>query len=138
MRQLTTTTRKKIYTLHSEGFVLYKGGTCTLEVPRDFGPFYRYLIPRYMGAHPNKYPPHITIVREWERHNEEFLNRPYEGYIFSFEYSGKIHFDGTYFYLKCRSQMIKQMREEFGLIPYRKDNCYHLTVGNNKENNARI
>lgn len=43
---------KKIYPFESIGFVRYQDNSCTLEIPRDFSPFYRALIPRYMGGGP--------------------------------------------------------------------------------------
>ena len=123
---------KRLFPLRGEGWVNYRQNSCTLELPPDIGSFYRSLLPKYIWVNIPNYSAHITIVREWERPNEEFLDRPYDGYYFPFTYSGKIYSDGTYFFLKCDSKMVRQMREEFGLIPYRKDGCLHITIANCK------
>lgn len=125
-------TKVKKYIVESEGWINYRGNTCVLEIPKPISDYYRSLIPKYLGAKSPKYSPHITIVREWEKPNEEFLNKPYNGCIFSFCYCPKIQFDGKYFYLNCHAKIIKQMRQEFGLETYRMNNCYHFTIGNVK------
>ena len=120
------------YPISGEGWVNYRGGTCELMIDPGIARYYRKLIPQYHNINAPRWSPHITIVREFEKRNNNFGELWYYGYYFPFYYSPKIHFDGTYFYLRCVSKWITKMRKEFGLEPYRFDNCYHITIGNCK------
>lgn len=123
----------KKFKIKSSGWVQYDGNTCRLIIDPNIVKYYRTLFPKTINLNGSKFSPHITIVREWERPNNNFVNKWYDGYYFDFEYSSSINFDGTYFYLQCISKYIKMMREEFDLIPYRKDKCFHITLGHIKE-----
>ena len=115
-----------------EGVVEYRGNTCSLIIDPEIVRYYRKLIPKYIECKPPKFTPHITVVREWEKTGWNFLDHPYAGYIFDFVYDPYIHYESPYFYLKCWCREIGMIREEFGLVPYRKDGCYHITIGNSK------
>ena len=105
-------------------------------VDRTIADYYRRLIPAYLFVQPQRYPPHITVVRigvenpwmmeVWGKH---------EGEEVDFTYSGEIKFDGRYYYLDVKSDRIAEIRIELCLPRYRFDDNkrYHITIGNCKD-----
>jgi len=99
---------------------------------------FRSLVPRYYICRPQRYPPHITVVRgeapktdAWERH---------AGRSIQFEYDTYLHYDGTYWWFNCYSDLLTSIRLELGLpSSYRLTRppdgaeCFHSTIGNSKE-----
>ena len=127
-----------MYSAH--GLINYGPGIRVIAtIDQGISDFYRNLIPKYYQVQPQKYSAHITIVRTDKESPKklEFWNK-YQGEKLSFEYSPKIHFDGSYWYLNVWSQQIGDIREELGLPRFRfqemssKDGCYHISIGNSK------
>jgi hypothetical protein len=96
---------------------------------------YRKLIPKSLASKPQRYPPHITVVRTGKEQpitNEEAWGK-YEGEVIHFTYDSNIQFDGTYYYLNVFSDRIGDIREELGLPRYRDgQDKYHIALGNVK------
>ncbi len=106
---------------------------------QDIADLYRKLIPKYYYVAPQLYPAHITVVRlRLETAENMAVWSKYQGEVVPFEYENEICFDGTYFYLKVRSDRIGDIREELGLPRFRfgdlgaDKGCYHISIGNVK------
>lgn len=115
-----------------EGTVKYRSNSCVLEFCKDFGAYYYALIPKYKNAQRQKYLAHVTIVREFEKPNDWFRFKLFEDERFSIDYSPNICYKFPYYYLECQSPEIEMLRLFYGLSPYRINNCYHITIGNVK------
>lgn len=108
-------------------------------VDRDLANYYRSFIPKSYKVQPQKYPPHITVVRsKYEKINNLKNWNKYDGETIEFSYSGIIKFDGTYFYLDVQSERLGDIREELGMPRFRFNDindkqCYHITIGNLKD-----
>lgn len=105
-----------------------------VRIDKEIVAYYFSLIPKYLYAKPQKYPPHITVVRLGK---EKVLNleqwRKYEGQRIEFEYSPLIQQEKTYFYLDAWSSQIGEIRKGLGLSEYREGfSYYHITIGNIK------
>lgn len=99
--------------------------------------FFRSLVPKYYTCHPQRYSPHITVVRgerpktsAWERHKGELV---------AFQYDPYLHHDGRYWWFNCFSDRLTTFRLELGLPlsyhlsrPPTGEECFHSTVGNSK------
>lgn len=98
--------------------------------------FYRWLIPKARKPQPQKYPPHITVVRRSiEKPTVQDNWRKYEGQSVLFRYDGLIHTNGIYYWLDAWSDEIGRIREELGLGFYRPPfDRYHISLGNEKQN----
>lgn len=116
----------------TNGIVQYRGLSCILELSKDFGDYYYSLIPKYKNAQKQKYLPHVTIVREFESRNSFFDYKLNENQKFCIDYSPQIWYAHPYFFLECWSPQIEQLRVDYGLRPYRFNDCYHITIGNTK------
>jgi len=107
-----------------------------VEIDSNIVEYYKSLIPKYYYLNPQKYDPHITVVRI----NKELpLNMAvwmkYEGTKIDFEYSPVIQKDGAYWFLDVYSQKIGDIREELELPRFRFADrpCYHISLANSKE-----
>ena len=110
-----------------------------LEVDRGIYFFYRSLIPKWIQTSPQKYAPHISIVRKEQPTNLEHWGK-YEGEQIEFEYSNEIHHGQYYWWLNAFSCRLEEIRLELGLpvsseytVPpegYVKN--FHITLGNVK------
>ena len=118
------------------GTVVYRDSSCVVELCKDFGPYYYSLIPKYRCANPQRYKAHVTVVRKFEAPNELFQQKLFEGASFFLDYSPKVWYSYPYYFLECQSVHIEQLRTIYGLKPHRFDNCYHITIGNNKNNDS--
>ena len=114
------------------GVVKYRDSSCIVELCPDFGPYYFSLIPKYRHANPQRYQAHVTVVRKFEAPNELFQQKLFEGASFLIDYSPKIWYAKPYYFLECQSGHIEQLRALYGLPIHRFDNCYHITIGNDK------
>ena len=99
---------------------------------------YRALVPAYLRLRRQKWPAHITVVREesiavpsaWGRH---------EGETVVFEFHPFVMYDTTYFWLDVTCHRLCDLRIELGLPamsnltrpPDGKD-FFHITLGNAK------
>lgn len=110
------------------------------EIDGEIVRYYFSLIPLYKQVVTQAFKPHITIVRSPPKEviplekREECKKWDKKGEIVRFIYDGVIHFRNPYFYLNVWSEDIKKIREELGLPQYRDGfRCYHITLGNVKE-----
>jgi hypothetical protein len=104
-----------------------------VTVDQSIVSFYKALIPKYYNVERQRYNAHITVIRfgiEIPKYMAYFGK--YEGEEINFEYDTQIRFDGKYYYLQVYSKRIENIRLELGLPKFRRDNCYHITIGNNK------
>lgn len=120
------------YSTSAEGFKL------VVEVEPDFGKLYRALIPRYLHPQPTRYPPHITVVRR-ETPPASWRWKHHDGRLMTFLYDPEVRFDATYFWLRCWSSLLTDIRLDLGLPeqteytrPPDGDDCFHCTVANRK------
>lgn len=129
------------YCRSSVGVLRYSHGTqgARVVVECDWGisQLTRALIPKYYHVVPQKYAPHITVVRH-ERPNMREWKR-YEGRLVKFLYDPWVYNDRTYWWLSVSCDFLKRVRTELGLPPTRftpQDAAggFHMTVGNNKGN----
>lgn len=93
----------------------------------------RALIPPYFPTQPQRYAPHITVVR-----NEPFSIRPKKTEI-SFRYDPVVQNDDTYWWLNVYCSDLSDIRIGMGLEPSSQwsrppdgTECFHITVGNTK------
>ena len=100
--------------------------------------FFRSTIPKYYICKPQRYAPHITVVRgetpctdAWDRH---------AGALVNFEYDPYLHHDGMYWWFNCYSDLLTSVRLELGLAASHKltsppdgTECFHSTIGNSKK-----
>lgn len=131
-------------TLHkSHGILRYSiepivGHKLIVEVDREISNYYRDLIPKYIDWTPQKYPPHISVVR-YETPLTDAWGK-YDGEQIEFEYSGIIHSGTTYWWLNAFSERLEEIRVELGLPisseytrpPEGFDKVFHITLANCK------
>lgn len=116
--------------MNSFATVQYRDNSCVGLIDEDFGDYYYSLIPKSKNANKQKYPPHITIVRNFEE--VDLSHRYLDGEKFDFNYSPRINFDGKYFFLDCWSQTVDKIRLYCKIERYRLGNSHHITIGNVK------
>jgi len=108
-------------------------------VDQDISDYYRSMIPKYNLVGRQKFPAHITVVRnetpinlnQWGLHNNEKIN---------FHYYNTAHNDDTYWWLEVESKTLEDMRNKLGLpntseftrSPDGRHN-FHITIGNTKK-----
>lgn len=128
----------------SEGFLKYSfeeeyGYKLIVEVDQGVSDFYRSLIPKWVETNRQKYPAHISVVR-----NEVPLILDnwgkYQGKAVQFTYSNYICNGTVYWWLNAFSSELEDIRLELGLeisskytLPpegYLK--CFHITLANMK------
>ncbi len=118
----------------SYGIISYGPGVkAAVSVDEDIARYYRKLIPKCFEVSSQYYAAHITVVRFGIEipPRMEFWDK-YEGEKIFFEYSPQVIFEGVYYYLEAYSKRIGDIREELGLPRFRRDGCYHITIGNRK------
>jgi len=109
-----------------------------VEVDPEIHRFYRALIPKYYVCRPQRYAPHITVVRgEYPRTGAW---GKYEGQSVDFEYETYLHHNGVYWWVNCYSPTLIDIRLELGLPssyyltrPPDDTECFHSTLGNSKK-----
>ena len=132
-------------TLHkSKGLLRYSnagdvGLKLILDVDPEIARFYRSLIPKYIITNPQKYTPHISVVRHEHSINMEYWGK-YENEQIEFEYSNHIHNGTVYWWLNAFSTRLEEIRVELGLYVHDKYTqppegylkTFHITLGNTK------
>lgn len=132
-------------TLHkSNGLLRYNdtknaGPRLVLEVDPGIVAFYRSLIPKYIIINPQKYTPHISVVRHEYSINMEYWGK-YENEQIEFEYSNYVHNGTVYWWLNAFSARLEEIRVELGLYIHDKFTqppegylkTFHITLGNTK------
>lgn len=98
--------------------------------------YYLSLIPNAYNVQPQKYEPHITVVRLEKEPMPEadvWAKKPRHGEIIRFAYDTTIQQDGSYFYLSAWSPELMRLRVDLGLPPLREGYFQqHITIGNIK------
>lgn len=104
-----------------------------VEVDPDIVALSRSLIPQARRPNPQRYAPHITVVR-----NERFGTLPEEKDVW-FTYDPEVRAGETYWWLRCWSLDLTALRLSLGLPvssewsrPPDNEDCFHITVGNTK------
>lgn len=101
--------------------------------------FYRWLIPFWKVANPQRYPAHITVVRKEVPKNLNVWGK-YEGRKIKFLYSPDIQYDERYWWLNVVSSELEEVRTELGLPvsskftrpPGEFKKYFHITIANRK------
>jgi hypothetical protein len=95
----------------------------------------RALIPPARRPRPQRYPPHISVVR-----NECFPQRYIREREVWFTYDPAVVEGEVYWWLRCWSLDLTSLRLSLGLPmssewsrPPGNEDCFHITVGNTKE-----
>jgi hypothetical protein len=98
---------------------------------------FRSLVPRYYVCRPQKYPPHITVVRGEQPRTDEWGK--YQGSLVEFTYDPWLFHDGVYWWFNCWSDFLVEVRLGLGLPssyhltrPPDGAECFHSTIGNSK------
>ena len=120
------------------------GHKLIVEVDPEIASFYRSLIPKYHKLNPQRYRPHISVVRKEVPINMECWGK-YEGDLVEFEYSNEVHHGTVYWWLNAFSYKLEEIRLELGLpvsTEYTRPpgdyiKCFHITIGNNKGEQCR-
>ncbi len=119
--------------IKSKGLFKYDDNRAFVLVDQGIADFYRSIIPKSIFVNPQRYPAHISVVRNEIPPNMTVWGK-YQGIEIDFEYFPTIMQDETYFWLDVRCNKLEEIREELGLKafpPWR--NMYHITIGNCKE-----
>jgi len=100
-----------------------------ISLNRDFGDYYKTLIPKYLYPQGTRYDPHITVVRlNIETPNMENWGI-YQNKRVWFSYDSIIRSDGTRYWLDVWSDEVGRIRGKLGLEEYRKGfDRYHITI----------
>lgn len=116
----------------------HHGYKLVVEIDPEISKLARALLPRAWKVQPQRYVPHVTLVRRevpvrldlWGLH---------EGETVAFEYDPEIRWDETYFWLDVFGPALIALRVELGLPtsstktrPPDARDCFHTTVGNTK------
>lgn len=109
-----------------------------VEVDPGIAQFYRSMIPKWITLNPQKYPPHISVVRKEIPPNLTIWGK-YEGEEISFDYTNEIFHGRVYYWLNAYCTRLEQIRAELGLVesteytrPPDGRKCFHITLGNMK------
>lgn len=109
-----------------------------VEVDPEITAFYRAMVPKSVNLKPQRWPPHITVVRneippnlsEWGKHHGSHV---------VFKYNRVIQNDSVYYWLDVYSDVLTEVRLELGLPasskwtrPPSDFDCFHSTIGNTR------
>jgi hypothetical protein len=128
----------------SKGILRYSktenaGYKLVVEIDPAISKFYRSLIPKYIKIQPQKYAPHISVVRKsYELDLSCWMSR--EGFAVSFFYCNVIRNCERYYWIDVFSIELEEIRKELGLPlhsrfidpPKEYIHCFHITLGNIK------
>ena len=122
------------YSIGNTGYNLIVG------VCPDISYYYRSLVPKSIILNPQKYKPHISVVRKETPINLDFWGK-YHNKTIEFEYSNYIYNGEVYYWLNAFSTKLEDIRLELGLpvsSPYTRPpgeykKCFHCTIGNLKK-----
>ncbi len=127
----------------SQGTLVYSidervGRKLHVEIDPGIAETYRSLVPKYIRIARPKFAPHISVIRKeavprldlWGKH---------DGARIEFEYETTIYNDDTYYWLRCFSPTLIEIRRELGLPdlselarPPDLFDSFHTTIGNTK------
>ncbi len=126
--------------VQGEGILHYSRTPGLYRLVVDIDPaiihYYRSLVPREINLNRQKFPPHVTVVREGSLPSPSAWGA-YEGERLVFDYIPTIRVGDVYFWLEVYSIRLGDIRAELGLErigpnarpPDDKD-CFHTTLGN--------
>ena len=127
----------KLFT--TSGILRYGKDKMFVEVDPEIVRYARALIPKWIRTNPQKYRPHISVVRR-ETPPNFHLWMKHEGEKIEFQYANTVHSGKVYWWLNAFSVTLEEIRQELGLPvssqytrppgPYIK--CFHITIGNVK------
>lgn len=133
-------------TFRSSGLLRYslEGGLyrLVLEVDPEIVRYYRALVPKHFHLARQKYPPHISVVREYLPVGRaiDATWGFYEGMEVPYVYGNQIEIDTQYAWLRVWSYRLRQLRGDLGFEdstwytrPPDGEDCEHITLGNRKE-----
>jgi len=115
------------------------GFKLVLEVDPGIASFCRSMMPKYITLNPQRYAPHISVVRHEHSVNMEYWGK-YEGQQVEFEYTNYVHNGRVYWWINAFSTRLEEIRAELGLTVHDKytqppdgyTKCFHITLGNTK------
>ena len=123
------------------GVLRYDENKLHVLVDPEIGRYYRALLPKWIHANNQRYPPHISVVRNEVPPNTEHWGK-YEGREIEFFYTHTIYFGRVYCWLNAFCVQLEEIRLELGLpvtSEYTRPpsdewvKCFHITIGNFKE-----
>jgi hypothetical protein len=123
------------------GVLHYDDAKLNVVVDPEIGRYYRSLLPKYIQPNPQRYPPHISVVRNEIPPNMGLWGK-YEGHNVEFHYTHTIFFGRVYCWLNAFCERLEEIRLELGLpvtSEYTRPpsdrwiKCFHITIGNFKE-----
>lgn len=115
-----------------------EGPKLIVEVDKGIVDYARATVPPSVPLQPQRYDPHITVVRR------ETLVRPehwakYDGEPLEFTYDSRVVEGDIYYWLRAWSDRLVEIRMELGLKPLWElcrppdnEDCFHITLGNLK------
>lgn len=114
-------------------------GKLIVVVDPNISLYYRSLVPKWMPLNPQKYPPHISVVRREVPPNMAAWGK-YQKETIDFTYSNEICNGKVYYWLNAFSKRLEEIRTELGLSisseytrpPDSWTKCFHITIGNCK------
>jgi len=115
------------------------GFKLVLEVDPGIASFCRAMMPKYITLNPQRYAPHISVVRHEHSVNMEHWGK-YEGQQVEFEYTNYVHNGRVYWWINAFSTRLEEIRVELGLYVHDKYTqppdgylkCFHITLANCK------
>lgn len=124
---------------NSTGTLHYEDKKLIVEVDKELAAYYRSLVPKYIKLNPQKYAPHISVVRNEVPVNKEHWDK-YEGEQVEFAYENYVYNGTIYYWLNAFCVRLEDIRMELGLpvsSEYTRPpdgflKCFHLTLGNTK------
>jgi hypothetical protein len=107
-----------------------------VEVDPEISNYYRALIPKYCRAKPQRYAPHISVIRHENPYDPERWE--FSGPV-EFQYDGVIYDNGIYFWLAVECRELEKIRQWLFLPPVSEitrspdgRHKFHITLGNTK------
>lgn len=109
-------------------------------VDQGISDYYRAMIPNTHIFNRQKYPAHISVVRNEIPPNMDVWGI-HENQEIEFQYSNVVHFGTVYCWLNVFSKRLEEIRLELGLPvssqytlpPEGYIKCFHLTIANQKQ-----
>lgn len=109
-----------------------------VTVDQQVSDYYLSQIPKYLNVHRQRFPAHISAVRN-ERPKHFEVWEKYQNHLFEFEYSGIVYNDDVYYWLDVTCPKLEEIRCELGLnstSQWTKSpdgrHRFHITIGNTK------
>jgi len=123
----------------STGKLHYEDNKLVVETDRELARYYFSLVPKYVKLNPQRYAPHISVVRKEVPAKMEHWKK-YEGESVEFLYEPHVFHGDVYYWLNTFSTRLEEIRLELGLpvsSEYTRPpggffKCFHMTIGNTK------